>query len=632
MLSCINGSILHVDLSTGILWVEHPPETFYRKYAGGSAMGMYYVLKEMPPAADPLGPDNVLGLFASLPTGIPISGQSRLNATARSPISNAIGDSQCGGFFPAVFKASGFDGVVICGKSDRPVYLYLHNGQAELREAAHLWGKLTSAAEQLIKKELNDPKVEVLQIGPAGEKLVRFAAIMNMHNRANGRTGMGAVMGSKLLKAVVVKGTQKFQPVDKTVIQKLQRRGTKDIENNPDVRGLSLNGTADVVAFQNSIGSLPALNYNTGTFEAFEEICGDHLTDTILKATDTCFACTVRCKRVVETEFHDHKVLPEYGGPEYETISTTGSYCGISDLRAISLANQICNSYGLDSIATGATIAFAMECFENGLLTEADTDGIKLRFGNSEAMLAMVEKIGKREGFGEILAEGSARAAIKIGPQSHSYLVTTKNTELPAHIPHSKKTLGLIYAVNPFGADHQSSEHDPMYEEGASDQCLQRLSLLSLTDPQPPGSMNEEKIRFAYLSELFYSALDTYGLCQFVWGPSWQLYGPVEMADMLSAVTGWDITIEEILKVGERRLNMMRAFNAREGYSRTDDILPAKFEQPLQGNGPTAGVAYPGIDLEGFKNFYYTLAGWDVSTGNPTPQKMAELGLDWVEP
>jgi len=631
MLSCINGSILHVDLSSGILWVEHPPETFYRKYGGGSAMGIYYLLKEMPPAADPLGTDNVLALFASLPTGIPISGQSRLNATARSPISNAIGDSQCGGFFPAVFKASGFDGVVICGKSDRPVYLYLHNGQAELREAAHLWGKLTAAAEQLIKKELNDPKVEVLQIGPAGEKLVRFAAIMNMRNRANGRTGMGAVMGSKLLKAVVVKGAQKFLPVDKTVIQKLQRQGTKDIENNPDVRGLSLNGTADVVAFQNSIGSLPTLNYNMGTFEAFEEICGDRLTDTILKATDTCFACTVRCKRVVETEFHDRKVVPEYGGPEYETISTTGSYCGISDLRAISLANQICNSYGLDSIATGATIAFAMECFENGLLTEADTDGIKLRFGNSEAMLVMVEKIGKREGFGEILAEGSARAAIMIGPQSHSYLVTTKNTELPAHIPHSKKTLGLIYAVNPFGADHQSSEHDPMYEEGASELCLQRLSLLSLTDPQPPGSMNEEKIRFAYLSELFYSALDTYGLCQFVWGPSWQLYGPVEMADMLSAVTGWDVTIEEILKVGERRLNMMRAFNAREGYSRTDDILPAKFEQPLQGKGPTAGVAYPGLDLEGFKNFYYTLAGWDVRTGNPTPQKMAELGLDWVD-
>ncbi|MFZ6018624.1 MAG: aldehyde ferredoxin oxidoreductase C-terminal domain-containing protein, partial [Chloroflexota bacterium] len=291
---------------------------------------------------------------------------------------------------------------------------------------------------------------------------------------------------------------------------------------------------------------------------------------------------------------------------------------------------QLCNMYGLDTIGTGATIAFAMECFENGVLSLSDTDGIELRFGNADAMLTMIEKIGRREGFGAVLADGSARAAERIGRNSHRYLVTTKNTELPAHIPHAKKTLGVIYAVNPFGADHQSSEHDPMYEEGGFDHYYQRLALLGLHQPQKPGSMNEEKIRFAYLSECFYSALDSYSLCQFVWGPAWQLFGPREMAQMLSAATGWEVSVEEILQVGERRLNMMRAFNAREGLTRKEDTLPARFEEPMKGSGPTAGVAYPSRDLENYKTIYYTLAGWDVETGNPTAEKLRELGLEWI--
>ncbi len=631
MARCFTGSILHVDLSADTLWVEHPPEEFYRKYGGGSAMGMYYVLKETPPHADPLGPNNTLTLFSGLPTGLSIAGQSRLAANARSPISGGAGDSQCGGFFPAALKFSGFDGIVIHGKSPKPVYLYLHDGQAELRGAEHLWGKVTGEVEALLKDELHDPKLEVLQIGPGGEKLVRFAALINMSNRANGRTGLGAVMGSKLLKAVVVKGGGKLEAADKAAITRMQREGAKNIDEIPDVKGLGLNGTADVVGFQNSIGSLPAYNYNHGTFAGADHLMGDVMTGTILKERDTCYSCTVRCKRVVETEFAGQKVLPVYGGPEYETIATMGSYCGVDDLNAVALANQICNMYGLDTIACGATISFAMECFEHGLLTLEDTGGIELRFGNAEAVVAMVEKIAKREGLGDLLAEGSARVAEKLGPAAKEFVVTVKKTELPAHIPHAKKSLGLIYAVNPFGADHQSSEHDPMYEEGGAQLYYDRLALLGLHDVQSPGSMSDEKIRFAYLGELFYSALDTYGLCQFVWGPAWQLYGPAELAAMLSAATGWEISVAEIMQIGARRLNMLRAFNAREGFTRAEDVLPRKFSRAMQGEGPTAGVSYAPADLEQYKDVYYRLAGWDVSSGNPTPQRLAELGLDWIE-
>jgi aldehyde:ferredoxin oxidoreductase len=333
---------------------------------------------------------------------------------------------------------------------------------------------------------------------------------------------------------------------------------------------------------------------------------------------------------VVETEYKGRQVKPDFGGPEYETLGTMGSYCGISDLNAVALAHQLCDANGLDSIATGATIAFAMECFEHGLLTLADTGGIELRFGNADALIPTIELIAAREGIGELLADGSARAAEKIGPAALEYLVTVKKTELPAHAPQAKKSLGLIFAVNPFGADHQSSEHDPMYEEGGLPHYYERLALLGLDHVQQPGTMTAEKVRFAYLTEVFYSALDTLCLCQFVWGPAWTLFGPKELAEMLSKATGWDMTIEEIMQIGARRLNMMRAFNAREGFTRADDILPRKFARPVQGTGPTAGVIYAPEDLEHYKDIYYALAGWDVASGNPTPARLAELGLEWL--
>ena len=300
------------------------------------------------------------------------------------------------------------------------------------------------------------------------------------------------------------------------------------------MKGLQDYGTASVFMFQDTVGGLPTRNWLSGTFAEAEALSGETMTDTILKHNDTCYACSVRCKRVVETEYQGAKVDPLYGGPEYETLSTLGSYCCVGDLHAVSLANQICAQYGLDTISTGATIAFAMDCFEQGILTLADTGGIELRFGDADAMLAILDKIVRREGLGDLLADGSAYAAAQIGRGAEDLVVAVKNMELPAHMPQVKRSLEVVYAVNPFGADHQSSEHDPGYTPGAYDYSLKRMAEIGLTDPQDDRVMNREKVKLALYTMYNYSFMDSANLCQFVYGPAWQLIGPAEMAELAS--------------------------------------------------------------------------------------------------
>lgn len=636
-----NGTILHVDLTKGVITAEHPSEDFYRKYMGGSAMGMYYILREMPAGADPLGPDNVLTLMTGVTTGASISGQSRINANAKSPISGGIGDSQGGGFFPAELKFAGVDGLVIKGKSDKPVYLWIKDGQAELRDASHLTGKITGEVDAILKQELGDDKIEILQHGPAAEKGVLYSSLLSMSNRNNGRTGMGLVMASKNLRAVVVRGTQKPAIADSKSLAALNREGPKLMPENPDMDGLGKYGTASVVMPQHSMGTLPTRNYTEGQFEFAEDISGERMYDTVLRGAaegkqdklgrDTCYACVVRCKRVVDIKEGAYKVDHYYGGPEYETLSTFGSYCGVRDLAAVSLANQICNQYGVDTIACGATIAWAMECFEHGILTTEDTGGIELRFGNADAMLETLRQIVTGStAFGRLLGQGSQRAAAKIGRGSEEFLITFKGAEAPAHMPQAKRSLGLIYMVNPFGADHQSSEHDWMIEEGiASDLYMSRLALLGMPDRLAPMSLGPEKVKFAYLTEVFYSMLDSVELCQFVWGPGWTLYGPAETAKMVSAVTGWDVTVDELMTVGARRLNLLRVFNAREGLDRRHDKMPKKFFKALKGEGPTAGIALDPAEMEAALNEYYRLAGW-TEEGLPTRETLQKLDLVWA--
>lgn len=625
-----NGKILHVDLTNGTLDVETPEEAFYRKYMGGSAMGMYYILRDMPKGADSLGPENVLTLMAGVTTGAAISGQSRFNANAKSPMSGGIGDAQGGGFFPAELKFTGIDGIVIKGKASKPVYLWINDGNFKLRDAAHLMGKITGEVDAILKEELGDRKIEILQHGPGAENGVLFSSLVSMSNRHAGRTGMGAVMASKNLKAVVVRGTKKPDVFDSKALVALNRSGPAGVKENPDMDGLAIYGTAVVSLFNNSIGCLPTRNYNEGQFEGAEGISGELMAETILKERDTCYACVVRCKRVVEVTEGKRKVDSYYGGPEYETLGTFGAYCGVDDLKAVAYANQICNQYGIDTITCGATIAFAMECFENGIITKEQTGDIELKFGDADAMLAALDAIVKNEGpLGQVLSKGSKRAADAWGNGADEFLVTVKGEEAPAHMPRAKRSLALIYAVNPFGADHQSSEHDPYYEEGIGDFNLDRLKAIGLGDPQPAYSLTPEKVRFAYRSELFYSMMDSAELCQFVYGPTWTLYGPAETVQMINSVTGWDMTVDELLEVGARRLNLFRVFNAREGFGRKDDKLPKKFFKPLKGIGPTAGFALTHEEVDSAIDAYYKLAGW-TTEGVPTPETLKQHDIEWA--
>jgi aldehyde:ferredoxin oxidoreductase len=445
-------------------------------------------------------------------------------------------------------------------------------------------------------------------------------------------------MGSKNLKAVAVRGKKRPEAADKDGLRKLAKWGSTNFPDS-DIAGLGKYGTAETTGANQSSGTLPTYNYNSGVFDGWEPIDGTTMYDTILRGAsegkqdrlgrDTCYACTVRCKRVVEITEGPYKVDPHYGGPEYETTSTFGNYCAVDDLAAISKANEICNKYGLDSISCGATISWAFEAFNEGKLTLDDTDGLDLTWGNAASMVALTEKIAKREGFGDLLAEGSERAAKKIGRGTEAYLITFKGQEAPAHMPRVKRSLAVIYGTNPFGADHQSHEHDPAIEEDF-EYYEDRMAVLGFSEGVEVRSLGAEKIRFAAVSQRMYSAMDSLNLCQFVYGPAWQLYGPDDMVELVRSVTGWgDVTFDELQKVGERRVNMMRAFNAREGLDRKYDIMPEKLFKPLKG-GVSDGWKLNRDEVEAALDQYYEVCGWDVKTGNPTRAKLNELDLEWV--
>lgn len=619
----MEATVWFVDLETNRLWTESLDDPTYRRYPGGSALAVYLLLKHMPQGAAPLDRDNVLVFAVSPLTGLPISGQSRVAVSARSPLTGAVGDSQAGGFFPAQMRAAGADAIVFLGKAPEPVYFWLQNGQGELRPARHLWGKGTGEVQNLIRGELADDKVQIAQIGPAGENRVLYASIINNASRANGRTGMGAVMGSKNLKAVAVRGTEYPRPVLGDEFKALVKRSRTIFDQDRGMQYFGKYGTSGLVAAQNGRGGLPTRNWAAGYFAEAGEIEGEKLYDTCLKERDTCYGCFIRCKRVVEIP---GEVDPVYGGPEYETIAAFGSYCGISDLKAVCRASALCNEYGLDTISAGATIAWAMECSEKGLL---DDGGLNLKFGNGAAMLKTLAMIAKRQGIGELLAEGSKRAAEQLGEEARELTVTVKGNELPAHMPQIKRSLALIYAVNPFGADHESSEHDGalLSEVGTGER--RHLQEMGIMDRLPTTDLSPAKVKFAFYTQIFYSLLDTLGLCQFVWGPSWQMHGPEDTVELVRCATGWNVSLWELMKAGERRLNLLRAFNAREGIGREEDVLPKKLFKPL-GAGPSKDWKVEEGEFAEALELYYAMAGWNVSNGFPTKGKLEELDLGWV--
>lgn len=621
------AQILRIDLTTKTIKKDSIDAETYRKYPGGSALGMYLMLKEMDPTVEPLSPENMLIFSVSPLTGIPISGQSRMCVTTKSPLTGTAGDSQVGGFIPAHVKGNGYDSIVFTGKSENPVYVYIDKDKVEIKDAKNIWGKVTGEAEELIAQELGETKIESSIIGPAGENQVLYSAIMHMRSRANGRNGVGAVMGSKNLKALVVKKQPPVAPFDRDGMKTLTLDVKARMAANEVIVDTALNGSAGVVDAHGAEGFLPSYNFDAGVFDDYLKTAGSTITKTILKSRETCFGCAIRCKGEVEIP---GKVDPSYGGPEYETCATFGSYCGNTDLGDICLANQLCNMYGLDTISCGATIAFAMNCYEKGLLTKEQTDGLELKYGNGAVFETLIKKIAlKEEGIGRLLALGSERAAKEIGGEAVDLTVTCKGQEWPAHMVQMKPNLAVNYAVNNFGADHQSSEHDPALMAPKDDQnWLWPNELDTFDDCDAYGVLDDNKAKFAYATQKSYSMMDTLCLCQFAWGPAWQLYGPEDTARFYKFATGDDMDIAGLQEIGERRINMMRMFNVKLGMGRKDDKLPPKAFLPITyGEGDVAQITRE--EFEAALDSYYKYAGWD-NNGVPTQETLKRLGLDWI--
>ncbi|MDD3349812.1 MAG: aldehyde ferredoxin oxidoreductase family protein, partial [Eubacteriales bacterium] len=577
---------------------------------------------------DPLSPANPLIFSVSPLTGIPISGQSRMCVTTKSPLTGTAGDSQVGGFIPAHIKGNGYDSIVVTGKSETPVYLFIDKDTVEIKDASALWGKVTGEAEKMIGEDLGTDKFETSIIGPGGENQVLYAAIMHQRSRANGRNGVGAVMGSKNLKALVVKKQPPQKPFDPIGMKTLTLNVKERIAANEAVVDLALNGSAGCLSPAAEEGFLATNNWNTGYFATAKKIDGTTITTTILKERDTCFGCAIRCKGVVSIP---GKADPEYGGPEYETLATFGSYCGNDDLADICEANQLCNMYGIDTISCGAVIAWAMECYEKGILTKEDTDGLDLRFGNSSVFAPLIKKIAyKEKGIGALLALGSERAAAQIGNGAEDLTVTCKGQEWPAHMVQFKPNLAVNYAVNNFGADHQSSEHDPALMAPDDDQnWIWPNQLAEFKKCDAYGILDDNKAKFAFETQKCYSMMDSLCLCQFAFGPAWQLYGPEDIVAFCKYGVGWDASIEELQEIGERRINMMRLYNIREGFTRKDDKLPKKAFIVLP-EGPNKGVGITPAEAEKAITTYYRLAGWDQETSCPNAETVERLGLGWI--
>ena len=622
------GNILHVDLSSKKLWIENPPEAFYRTYWGGRALAFYYMLHQMKTHTDPLSPDNLLIFAPGVLTGTPAPAIPRYTVCAKSPLTGAEGEAEAGGWWGPELKKTGFDAIVIKGSSSTPVYLYIKDGKAEIKDATHLWGKDTGETQKIIKDELVDDKVRIAQIGPAGENLVRFANIVNELKHFNGRNGLGAVMGSKKLKAIAVRGTKPIELYDKERVSQVTKDITKRIMGNPLSKDLRNLGTPATVRPFYEAGCLPSYNWTTGYFQEGENLTAETLNKTILKGTKGCYACPIRCKRVVEVDEPGLKVDPAYGGPEYETIASLGSLCGISDLKYIAKANELCNKYTMDTISTGMVIAFAVQCYEEGILTKEDTDGIELTFGNKEVVLKIIEKIAHREGLGDLLSQGSYLAAQKIGKGAEKFIHQVKGQEIPMHDPRLKTGVGLQYALSDYGADHMKAAHDPFFKDQDS-VGVKEMKGLGILEPVSPTDIGEKKVALFKLLDIYWTVFDILGVCDFGYVP--RSVGTMgELLEIIRATTGWEATWFELMKVGERSINMARIFNYREGFTSQDDTLPEVFFRDFKG-GPLDGQgAINKKDFEKAIKLRYELMGWNPDTGIPTTAKLIELGLDWL--
>jgi len=600
--------ILHIDLSTGKTEIEPLKEELAKKYIGGIGLGIRLLLDHSKPGTDPFSPENPL-IFATGPlsgTMAPTAGNSYA-VVSKSPESGGVGEAKAHGFFGAEIKRAGYDAFIFKGKAEKPVYVWVDDDSVQLMDAKHLLGKSPEETEGTIREELGDHYIRVAAIGPAGEKLVRIACIINDCTRAAGRTGLGAVMGSKNLKAVAVRGTKDV------VVAKLDefREFVKMLHERmkgPATTKYRTLGTPENVLVLNSLGVLPTRNFTNAIFEGAEKVSGEYLNERFVAKIIGCSSCAMRCEHIA--------AVPEgpYKGTttrmEYETLWALGINCGIDRLDAIIKAMGACNYYGMDGISAGGIVGFAMDCYAHEILTKKDTDGLDLRFGNYEALLEMLKKIGTREGLGDILAEGVKRAAEKIGKGSEKYANHIKGVEMTGYDIRGLKTAALGYAVSFRGADHN--------RHGAY-------------APDVKGSVNRfkaEKGRGKLVREIedLYTIIDSLIVCKFSRGVYYKTFD--DLAQYYTLATGIVITPGELQVTGERINNLARVFNVREGFSRKDDHMPAKvMNTPIPDEGVSKGSYVSQKDLDLLLDDYYEVRGW-TKDGIPTIEKLNEIGLN----
>ena len=618
-----NGKILHVNLTTGTWEVEEPSERWYRTYMGGSSFASYYLLKNLKPGVDPLSPDNILVFACSVVTGVPISGWNRFTVSAKSPLTGCFGESEAGGYWGPELKFAGFDAVVVTGKSPKPVYINIKNGEVSIRDASNVWGQDNWNTLVRLQEELDDKRIRVASIGPAGERLVRFANVCNDMEHYNGRTGMGAVMGSKNLKAVVVRGAQKMDTADPEKVKEIAKWHNARIKTHPPNVGLSAAGTAGLVKGLNAAGILPTRNFQEGVFDGADKINWDAYKETIFHSPGTCWACSVKCKRRVALDDEKYPLDPRWGGPEYEALGALGSAVCNSNLPALARANQLCNLYGMDCITAGNITAFVMECFEKGYLTKDDLDGREIHWGDADGMLWLIDRIVERRGLGDTLAEGLHIASHKIGNGADTLDLTIKGNDLPLHDGRGKTGVALGYALSSTGADHVESPHDPNFLGDA----YTKLSPLGILDPIDPVEISSFKARFFSLAQKAWGVNNLLSICNFTSVPVHAMTFD-NLVEAVRATTGWDTSLYEILLAVERSMVMSRMFNIREGIGAEEDRVIYRWHEEMP-DGPLKGHKLDETKFQQAIQTYYEISGWDAK-GRPTKGKLTELSLDWL--
>lgn len=596
-MSGYNGTILRVNLTTGAIKKEALGIELAKKFIGGRGLGTKLFYDEVNANIEPLSIDNKL-IFATGPLSGTLSPTGgRYMVITKSPLTNTIASSNSGGKWGAELKFAGYDAIIIEGKAEKPVYISINNGDVKIKSAESLWGKYTTEVTDILLQAEGD-KAKVLNIGPAGEKLSNIASIMNDYDRAAGRSGVGAVMGSKNLKAIVVKGTNKVEIAKPEELKELIKDLQKKIKDNGVTgAGLPAYGTAVLVNIINENGVFPTRNFQDSVFDKAEDISGELLAEKYLTKKKACFACPIACGRHVKM---DNK---EVGGPEYETIWGFGGDCGINDMEAVIKANYWCNELGLDTISASATLAAAMELFQNKKITNDQTENVPLEWGNAEAVVYWTQKMGLREGLGDDLAMGSYRLAEKYGMPELS--MTVKKQELPAYDPRGIKGQGLAYATSNRGGCHVRA-------------YLISPEILALPEKLDKFDLSGKPIWVKVFQDLT-AAIDSLGLCLFT---SFALNAE-DYAKLYSLVTGIEITQEDILLAGDRIWNIEKLFNLKSGLSKADDTLPARLLANPIANGPAKGHIH---ELDKLLPEYYNLRGWDEN-GNPTDETKKKLGL-----